>query len=131
MQKKSKDMSIDEKRKLADKAGRRIRRKSGRNIEKKSASIRTLSIKMGRYLDELRKVQEENVLLKDAVDALLIDMGLLLALPTIEKEMIQKEEDDRLAEVAKKDHAGKEVCPTCGKKFKQLSRHKCKGKKNG
>jgi len=107
----SKDLTPEEKNLRMNRGGRKHRRK---DLQQKSSSIRTLSIKMGRYLDELRKVQKEHEIFADAVDELLSNVGKILKLPTVEKEFNIEE--------------SKEECPTCHKRFKQLAKHKCKVK---
>jgi len=111
MKKLSEDLSPEEKAKKFIKGGRKFRR---HDMMSKDTSVNMLSIKMGRYRDELSGFIKEHDVFSETLDELLQTVESILNLPTIIVE---------LNEMAKSD---KEACPHCEKEFKQLSRHKCK-----
>ena len=114
MKKLSKDLSPSEKE---DKMKRGARKWSRHNMQSKPTNVRTLSIKMGRYRDELSELTKEQDVFSTTLDEMLQTMEMILKLPTIMKEINEI--------VVEPD---KEACPHCGKEFKQLSKHKCKVK---
>ena len=84
MKKPSKELSPEEKAKRIKRGGRRARRQ---NMMSKDTSIRTLSIKMGRYRDALTGLTKEHDVFTETLDELLQTVESILKLPTIMKEL--------------------------------------------
>lgn len=98
----SKELSPEEKNKRMKKANRRIRRRVMQ--QPRSNSIRTLSIKMGRYRDQLTEVNKELEFLKDAIDEALSNLQTLFKLPIIVEAVKEFEEKEKFDKVADKVH---------------------------
>jgi len=98
---KSENLSPEEKLKMFQKAQNRVsRRGSSKSMEPKSATLATVSRKAGRNRDRIEQLEKEVEILKTSIEVL--------------RQEIERPKLDK--------------CPTCGKEFKNLSRHKCKAK---
>ena len=106
---KSKELSPEEKLKLFEKGRNRVSRRH--NQAPKSATLNTVSRKAGANRSRIEDMEKEMEILKT------------------ELAIITKKVDDMIAKEAfptPEPKPKKEKCPTCGKEFKDLSRHKCK-----
>ena len=119
-QEKRKEMSPEDKAKLFKKANRSQSRK---NMAPKTTTQRLISIKAGRNRQRIEELESTVAI-------------LVAKIQNLESIVIPPPEpvEDKELPKAYKPIEGiekkllKEKCPTCGKEFKQLKRHKCKVK---
>ena len=111
-QEKRKEMSPEDKAKSSKKANRAQSRK---NMAPKTTTQRLISIKAGRNRQRIEELESTVAILVAKIQNL--ESIVIPPPPEPEPEVIKNGE--------------KEACPTCGKLFKQLKKHKCKGRANG
>ena len=115
-------MSPEDKAKLFKKANRSQSRK---NTSPKTTTQRLISIKAGRNRQRIEELESTVAILVAKIQ----NLESIVIPPPTEEELQQFAEDvgtEPESEPIKK--ADREACPTCGKLFKQLKKHKCKGK---
>jgi len=120
MGKKSKDLSPEQKRKLKEKRGRKLRRT---DMQAKSTRLTVLYHKIGKFKTQVEDMETQMRLMEDSMDEMLKRVELIMTLPVIMESVLLQEEEEEKKELAK---GVLEECPTCGKRFKQLKRHRCK-----
>ena len=126
---KSKDLSPEDKAKLFKKANRSQSRK---DMAPKALTQRLISIKAGRNRQRIEELESTVAILVGKVQYLELKVD---PPPEVEekpnKELPEAFKPYPNASIDRNDpkyKGNKEKCPKCGKMFKQIKRHKCKGK---